>query len=204
MSNPSISRAAELFRQAAGQGRSTLDAGELKSLLDGLGLAFDAAAPAGAVEVRISLNSTREFGMVISAGLGGIEAELDEGNFRRDRASVYAAAALTDADDFLDLFRRTLWRATGLRRRCAAPGRGRRPGHGRARLRWRSRMHRAACSRGRFRRGFRASARRSRSRRRRRAHADARGRGRRGGRSSRWPRRSARRRRRRRAGRARR
>ena len=108
MSNPSISRAAELFRQAAGQGRSTLDAGELKSLLDGLGLAFDAAAPAGAVEVRISLNSTREFGMVISAGLGGIEAELDEGNFRRDRASVYAAAALTDAEDFLRLFQRTL------------------------------------------------------------------------------------------------
>jgi hypothetical protein len=108
VSNPSISRAAELFRQAAGQGRSTLDAGELKSLLDGLGLAFDAAAPAGAVEVRISLNSTREFGMVISAGLGGIEAELDEGNFRRDRASVYAAAALTDAEDFLRLFQRTL------------------------------------------------------------------------------------------------
>jgi hypothetical protein len=98
VSNSMTTRAAELFRQAAGQGRSALDAGELKALLDGLGLAFDAAAPAGAVDVRISLNSTREFGMVISAGLGGLEAELDEGNFRRDRASVYAAAALTDAE----------------------------------------------------------------------------------------------------------
>ena len=108
VSNSMTTRAAELFRQAAGQGRSALDAGELKALLDGLGLVFDAAAPAGAVDVRISLNSTREFGMVVSAGLGGLEAELDEGNFRRDRASVYAAAALTDAADFLGLFRRTL------------------------------------------------------------------------------------------------
>ena len=87
MSDSSISRAGELFRQAAGQGRGSLDAGELKALLDSLGLGFDAQAAAGAVEVRISLNSTREFGMVLSAGLGGIEAELDEGNFRRDRAS---------------------------------------------------------------------------------------------------------------------
>lgn len=108
MSNSSTTRAGELFRQAAGQGRGSLDAGELKLLLDSLGIGLEPAAPAGAVEVRISLNSTREFGMVISAGLGGIEAELDEGNFRRDRASVYAAAALTDAEDFLRLFQRTL------------------------------------------------------------------------------------------------
>jgi acyl-CoA synthetase (NDP forming) len=108
VSDSSISRAGELFRQAAGQGRASLNAGELKALLDSLGLGFDAQAAAGAVEVRISLNSTREFGMVLSAGLGGIEAELDEGNFRRDRASVYAAAALTDAEDFLRLFQRTL------------------------------------------------------------------------------------------------
>ena len=108
MSKSITTRASELFRQAAGQGRGALDAGELKALLDGLGLAFDAGAPAGAADMRISLNSTREFGMVISAGLGGLEAELDEGNFRRDRGSVYAAAALTDAADFLGLFKRTL------------------------------------------------------------------------------------------------
>ncbi len=101
-------RAAELFRQAAGQGRGSLNDAELQTLLGSVGLAFDAAAPAAAVDVRISLNSTREFGMVISAGLGGLEAELDEGNFRRDRGSVYAAAELTDAADFLGLFKRTL------------------------------------------------------------------------------------------------
>jgi acyl-CoA synthetase (NDP forming) len=108
LSNSIISQTEALFRQGEGQGRDSLDAGELEALLDSLGLGFDAAAPAGAVEVRISLNNTREFGMVLSAGLGGIEAELDEGNFRRDRASVYAAAALTDAGDFLRLFQRTL------------------------------------------------------------------------------------------------
>jgi hypothetical protein len=74
---------------------------------DRAGLGF---APGGlaADDLRISLNRTREFGMVLSAGLGGLDAELDEGNFRRDRASVYAAAELTDADDFLALFKRTI------------------------------------------------------------------------------------------------
>jgi acyl-CoA synthetase (NDP forming) len=104
------SAATALFQQAASAGRNSLDDAELQALLSGLGIAFDAkAAPAvAATDIRISLNSTREFGMVISAGLGGIEAELDEGNFRRDRASVYAAAELTDAGDFLGLFKRTL------------------------------------------------------------------------------------------------
>ncbi|MCX7168819.1 MAG: CoA-binding protein, partial [Proteobacteria bacterium] len=63
---------------------------------------------AAAVDLRISLNLTREFGMVISAGFGGTDAELDEANFKKDRASVYAAVELTDAADFLELFKRTL------------------------------------------------------------------------------------------------
>ena len=45
--------------------------------------------------------------MVVSAGLGGLDAEWAKGDFRQDRATVHAAAELTDADDFLDLFRRT-------------------------------------------------------------------------------------------------
>ncbi len=106
MNNPS-SVAAELFRQAAAGGRDSLNPTELARLLGELGLAFEPAA-AGAAEIRVSLNNTREFGMVISAGLGGLEAGLDEANFRRDRASVYAAAGLTDAEDFLRLFQRTV------------------------------------------------------------------------------------------------
>src|SRR5512140_2011251 len=92
-----------LFRQAASAGRERLIDDELQVLLAGLGIAFDIeAAPAGAAlaGVRISLLCTREFGMVISAGLGGLDAELDERNFRRDRAAVHAITGLTDADDF--------------------------------------------------------------------------------------------------------
>ncbi len=123
MKNTSMSTAAALFAQAATAGRSSLNDSELKALLDSLGLAFAVAAPAFAVDVRISLNSTREFGMVISAGLGGLEADLHEGNYQRDRASVYAAAELTDAEDFLGLFRRTLayQKLAAVARRDGAP-----------------------------------------------------------------------------------
>ncbi len=100
------------FRQAAAAGRNALDPGELEALLATLNLAFapDSATTqtAPAVEFRVSLDNTREFGMVISAGLSGLDAELDQGSFGRDRAAVYAATELTDADDFLGLFKRTL------------------------------------------------------------------------------------------------
>ena len=103
---------AAIFRQAAAAGRNTLERAELGALLSSLAIEFDdgasPAAKSAAVEVRISLNNTREFGMVLSAGLGGLDAQLDESNFRKDRASVYAATELTDAEDFLGLFRRTL------------------------------------------------------------------------------------------------
>ena len=115
-SNPGVAAlsagATAIFRQAASEGRDRLNAAELGALLSSLAIKFEEyASPAEkspAVELRISLNNTREFGMVVSAGLGGLDAELDEGNFRKDRASVYAATELTDAEDFLGLFRRTL------------------------------------------------------------------------------------------------
>jgi len=106
------SAATAIFREAASDGRDRLNAQELGALLSSLALKFkEQGSPAEkspAVELRISLNNTREFGMVVSAGLGGLDAQLDEGNFRKDRASVYAATELTDAEDFLGLFRRTL------------------------------------------------------------------------------------------------
>jgi acyl-CoA synthetase (NDP forming) len=103
---------AAIFRQAAAAGRDLLNRAELGTLLSSLAIGFEEGAPApaksAAPELRISLNNTREFGMVLSAGMGGLDAELDESNFRKDRASVYAATELTDAGDFLGLFRRTL------------------------------------------------------------------------------------------------
>jgi len=131
MQNPSQSRthvtsnnqaATELFRGAAAA-RDTLNQAELGALLSSLGMTLtpDAMPAQGqpTIELRISLNNTREFGMVISAGMGGLDAELDEGNFKRDRASVYAATELTDAEDFLCQFKRTLayQRLAGIARR---------------------------------------------------------------------------------------
>ncbi len=98
-----------LFRQASADGRDALNTTELAALLAALGLALDESGKAAAaVELSISLSRTREFGMVISAGVGGLDRQVDGANFRMDRYAVHAATALTDADDFLRLFQRTL------------------------------------------------------------------------------------------------
>jgi acyl-CoA synthetase (NDP forming) len=126
-SSSPASLAAGLFRQAGAAGRESLNRTELDELLSALGIGLSPTAtmqPAQAtVDLRISLNFTREFGMVISAGLGGIDADLDESNFRQDRAAVYAAAELTDAAGFFRLFQRTLgWqRLAAIARRDGLP-----------------------------------------------------------------------------------
>ncbi len=126
-SSSATALATRLFRQAAAAGRDTLNQAELDTLLPALGVTFSPKAkePAAAttVDLRISLNLTREFGMVISAGMGGLDADLDESNFRQDRAAVYAATELTDAADFLRLFQRTLaWqRLAAIARRDGLP-----------------------------------------------------------------------------------
>ena len=101
--------AATLFAAAAAEGRDALALGETTKLLGGLEIPSASAANGSApVELHIRLDNTREFGMVISAGSGGLEAGLDASNFTRDRAAVHAAAELTDAALFMQLFRRTL------------------------------------------------------------------------------------------------
>ncbi|QTQ32223.1 CoA-binding protein [Aromatoleum bremense] len=109
---PANPEMAAMFRHVLADGRDALDATELGILLSDLGVQMDAgggaaAGPAG-VELRIGLYNTAEFGIVIRAGLGGLDAELDQANFRKDRAAVSAIAELTDADDFLALFQRTI------------------------------------------------------------------------------------------------
>ncbi|CAA7627153.1 CoA-binding protein [Magnetospirillum sp. SS-4] len=99
--------ALEMIGKAMAAGRRALDQAELATLLGGLGIGLDAGAAPAAADLRIALADTREFGMVISAGLGGIEAEISAGNFKRDRAVVHASVELTDGDDFLALFKRT-------------------------------------------------------------------------------------------------
>ena len=110
--DPAISSTATaLFQQAASAGRTSLNRSELESLVAALGspmLADTAATAASSSEFRLSLNNSREFGMVISAGLGGPDAELDPSSFRKGRATVHALADLSSGPDFLHRFKPTV------------------------------------------------------------------------------------------------
>nr|WP_246264264.1 CoA-binding protein [Aromatoleum toluvorans] len=97
----------DLFRQAAADGRDALNADELQRFVASFGAALAEGVPGG-VDLRIALENTREFGMILTAGAGGLDGALDRANFRKDRAAVSASVDLTDAADFLRLFRRTV------------------------------------------------------------------------------------------------
>ncbi|MFV0422062.1 acetate--CoA ligase family protein [Oleidesulfovibrio sp.] len=59
-------------------------------------------------ELIVGLRRTREFGTVISAGLGGTDTELYAERFRKGQAIVAASTELTDEDAFFELFRKTI------------------------------------------------------------------------------------------------
>lgn len=59
-------------------------------------------------EMIVGIRNTREFGMVISAGLGGTETELYAERFRKGQAIVAASTAMTDGPTFFELFKKTI------------------------------------------------------------------------------------------------
>jgi acyl-CoA synthetase (NDP forming) len=59
-------------------------------------------------EMIVGIRNTREFGMVISAGLGGTDTELYAERFRKGQAVVAASTAMTDGETFFELFRQTI------------------------------------------------------------------------------------------------
>jgi acyl-CoA synthetase (NDP forming) len=98
-----------MFRDAHAEGRRCCSRAQLLSLVTALGYtAIDANAAASAIDLRISLINTREFGLVISAGPGGLDGALADDGAGAGRGGVHAVVELTDAADFLALFRRTL------------------------------------------------------------------------------------------------
>lgn len=101
---------AQLFAEAATSGSRQLMGHALAALVETLGVRIAAAhdAAASAPPLRIRLEWTREFGIVLRAGHGGADARLDPASFRKDRASVAASVELTDGEDFLHRFRRTI------------------------------------------------------------------------------------------------
>ncbi len=69
-------------------------------------------------ELIVGLRHTREFGMVISAGLGGTDAELYAERFRKGQAIVAALTEMNDGASFFELFKPTIAykKLTGLTR----------------------------------------------------------------------------------------
>jgi acyl-CoA synthetase (NDP forming) len=59
-------------------------------------------------ELLVSLRWTREFGMILSAGLGGTDTELYARRFRRGQAVVAASTRMVDGETFFELFRQTI------------------------------------------------------------------------------------------------
>ncbi|MFH2000303.1 MAG: acetate--CoA ligase family protein [Planctomycetota bacterium] len=59
-------------------------------------------------ELIVGIRRSREFGMIVSAGLGGTDTELYAKRFRKGQAVVAASAELTDGETFFELFRRTI------------------------------------------------------------------------------------------------
>ncbi|QGY40194.1 CoA-binding protein [Pseudodesulfovibrio cashew] len=59
-------------------------------------------------ELIVGIRRTREFGMIIGAGLGGTDTELYAERFRKGQAMVATSTALADGEAFFELFRNTL------------------------------------------------------------------------------------------------
>ena len=69
---------------------------------------IEADASGAGNELLIGLRNTREFGMILSAGVGGVDTELYAAGSRRGQAVVSASTALTTAEEFLELFKPTI------------------------------------------------------------------------------------------------
>lgn len=59
-------------------------------------------------ELIVGLRRTREFGTIISAGLGGTDTELYAERFRKGQAIVAASTEMVDGEVFFNLFRNTI------------------------------------------------------------------------------------------------
>jgi len=69
-------------------------------------------------ELIMALRRTREFGMIVSSGVGGTDTEVFAERFRKGQAVVAASPEMTDAETFFELYRKTISykKASGLSR----------------------------------------------------------------------------------------
>ncbi|HEX6944657.1 MAG TPA: hypothetical protein VF196_00585, partial [Casimicrobiaceae bacterium] len=100
--------AMRVLERVATEGRQALAPADVAALLESLGMKPPSGAPAGeTVALRIALQETREYGLILSAGLGGTDGAMMEHALRRGLGRTDALVGLTDAADFLDRFRGT-------------------------------------------------------------------------------------------------
>jgi len=110
---PDLDGITALLQTRTGDGHQTLNDADLRQLLEMAGLPLGGEQNEGP-ELALSLANTREFGMVVSIGLGGVQGELLNGALQKGRGSVSAAADLTSGEDLLADFRETIaWRLLG-------------------------------------------------------------------------------------------
>ena len=94
------------YRGLSGQGLVAAVSRDVKGILQVQFMPPDSDAFGN--ELIVGLRRTREFGMVLSAGLGGTDTELYAQRFRKGQAIVAASTALTDGESFFELFRQTI------------------------------------------------------------------------------------------------
>ncbi|WP_028581479.1 acetate--CoA ligase family protein [Desulfogranum japonicum] len=96
----------EIYRGLSGEALINAIARDLKGVLMVQFMPPDSEAFGN--ELIVGLRNTREFGMVISAGLGGTDTELYAKRFRKGQAVVAASCELIDGERFFELFRKTI------------------------------------------------------------------------------------------------
>ncbi|MGL1932550.1 MAG: acetate--CoA ligase family protein [Desulfotalea sp.] len=104
--NTNLDHTPEVYRGLQGQSLIEAISRDLKGVLMVQFMPPDSGAFGN--ELIVGLRNTREFGMIISAGLGGTDTELYAQRFRKGQAVVAASCELIDGERFFELFRKTI------------------------------------------------------------------------------------------------
>ena len=94
------------YRGLSGEALTAAISRDLKGVLQVQFMPPDSSAFGN--ELIVGLRHTREFGTIISAGLGGTDTELYAQRFRKGQAIVAASTAMNDGQSFFQLFKRTI------------------------------------------------------------------------------------------------
>jgi len=98
--------APEVYRGLTGEPLVTAISKDLKGVLQVQFMPPDSNAFGN--ELIVGLRNTREFGTILSAGLGGTDTELYAERFRKGQAIVAASVEMTDGGQFFELFKKTI------------------------------------------------------------------------------------------------